>query len=42
MLHERPTEAGFVWIKLEDIGETIEVLAEQVKLSILTEMQGEI
>ena len=42
ILHERPTEAGFVWIKLDDTGETIEVLAEQVKLSILTEAQGEI
>ena len=40
ILHERPTEAGFVWIKLDDTGETIEVLAEQVKLSILTEAQG--
>ena len=40
MLQERPTEAGFVWIKLDDTGETIEVLAEQVKLSILTEAQG--
>ena len=40
MLHERPTAAGFVWIKLDDTGETIEVLAEQVKLSVLTEAQG--
>ena len=40
MLQERPTEAGFVWIKLDDTGETTEVLAERVKLSILTEAQG--
>lgn len=40
MLHERPTEAGFVWVKLDDTGEAIEVLAEQVKLSMLTEAQG--
>ena len=40
MLHERPTEAGFVWVKLDDTGETIEVLAEQVKLSMLSEAQG--
>ncbi len=41
MLYERPTEAGFVWIKLDDTGESIEVLAEQVKLSVLTEALGE-
>lgn len=40
MLHERPTAAGFVWVKLDDTGETLEVLAEQVKLSVLTEAQG--
>jgi ParB family chromosome partitioning protein len=40
MLHERPTEVGFVWIKLDDTGKTIEVLAKQVKLSMLTEAQG--
>lgn len=40
MLHVRPTAAGFVWIKLDDTGEIIEVLAEQVKLSILTEAKG--
>lgn len=40
MLHEWPTEAGFIWVKLDDTGETIEVLAEHVKLSLLTEAQG--
>ena len=40
LLHERPTETGFIWIKLEDAGEKIEVVAEQIKLSILTEARG--
>ncbi|MDO9205608.1 ParB/RepB/Spo0J family partition protein [Methylotenera sp.] len=40
MLHERPTETGFIWIKLEDTGEKIEVLADTIKLNLLTEAQG--
>lgn len=40
MLHERPTESGFIWIKLEDTGEKIEVLADTIKLNLLTEAQG--
>ena len=40
LLHERPTETGFIWIKLEDTGEKLEVIAEQIKLNILTEARG--
>ena len=40
MLHERPTETGFIWIKLENTGEKIEVLADTIKLNLLTEAQG--
>ena len=40
LLHERPTQTGFIWIKLEDTGEKIEVHAEQIKLSFLTEARG--
>ncbi|PPD55378.1 MAG: hypothetical protein CTY12_00970 [Methylotenera sp.] len=40
LLHTRPTTAGLIWIKLEDTGEKLEVIATQIKLNLLTEAQG--
>lgn len=40
LLHEKPTEAGLIWIKLEDTAEKLEVVAETITLGMLTEAQG--
>ncbi|HPH05836.1 MAG TPA: ParB/RepB/Spo0J family partition protein [Methylotenera sp.] len=40
LLHERPTQTGLIWIKLEDSGEKIEVITEKIKLNLLTEARG--
>ena len=40
LLHQKPTTAGFMFIKLELTGETLEVPAEVIKLNLLTEALG--
>lgn len=40
LLHQKPTTAGFIHIKLELTGECLEVPAEAIKLNLLTEALG--
>lgn len=40
LLHQKPTTAGFIHIKLELTGECLEVPAEAIKLSLLSEALG--
>ena len=40
LLYHKPTTAGFIHIKLELTGECLEVLAEGIKLNLLTEALG--
>ena len=40
LLHQKPTTAGFIHIKLELTGEYLEVPAEAIKLNLLTEALG--
>jgi len=37
LLHQKPSTAGFIHIKLELTGECLEVPAEAIKLNLLTE-----
>ncbi len=37
LIHERPLTAGFIWIKDETTGEKLHVLAEEIRLNLLTD-----